>query len=343
MGFTRRDALRVTIGGGVLAALSPTLVACGSSQAKGQSTGASLTNLPLQLSWLNGAEWGGTYIARERGYHRAAGLNVEISPGGPQVSVEPRLATGKAVVGMTYGYGAASANANGAGIRIIGAHFQKSPNGIASLASAPITDPHQLVGKKLGVSASSVASMKAFLEHAGVDPSKVKFVPVQDDLSPLANHQVDAFGAYLTDTAKLNAKGIKTNFMFRSDFGYGDMPDVYGVTTKTLATHRAEIVSFLRAELRGWQDFVKDPAYGARLAVQKYGQGLGLDLAEQTVEARLYGTLVTGGDPTFTNLFQISKATKQQVVASVTAAGIKTTEAELFDDSVLNEARGGHG
>ena len=61
----------------------------------------------------------------------------------------------------------------------------------------------------------------------------------------------------------------------------------------TLERRRGEVVRFLQALLRGHADNAANPAYGARLAVDRYGADLGLDLAQQTVLNRLQIPLET--------------------------------------------------
>ena len=46
------------------------------------------------------------------------------------------------------------------------------------------------------------------------------------------------------------------------------------------------VKAFLKAEIKGWKDNLADPALGATLAVNTYGKGLGLTIAEQTLESK---------------------------------------------------------
>ena len=57
------------------------------------------------------------------------------------------------------------------------------------------------------------------------------------------------------------------------------------VRQDTIDKERDLLKAFLRAEIKGWTDIVKDPAAGADLAANIYGQDLGLTAAEQTLES----------------------------------------------------------
>lgn len=344
VGYTRRQALRRGIGIAAAGAALPALAACGSSEEKsGAATaaGTKLRTVRHQLGWLHGVEWGGTYIAIDRGYHRAEGQRLELSPGGPQTNAESRLAAGRADVGIVYGVGVALANKEGADLTIIGGHLQKSPAGVASLADDPIRRPEDLAGKRIGVPTNSVASMDAFLAANGVSKKDVKYVPVQDSIGPLANGQVDGFYTYITELGALAARKIPYHFMYRSEFSETDMPDLIGVSRRTLESDRDMVVRFLRAEIRGWQDFVANPTPAIKAAVNDYGKPIGLKEPEQRFQAEQYVALVKGAPIVEDKgVLWLSDRTRAGIRASAKAAGAPLQDA-AFDDSVLREAFGG--
>ncbi len=77
------------------------------------------------------------------------------------------------------------------------------------------------------------------------------------------------------------------------DLGYRVSTSLLTIERKTLKNRRAELVRFLTALLRGHFVNAADPAYGARLAVDRYGADLGLDLQQQTALNRLQIPLET--------------------------------------------------
>lgn len=95
----------------------------------------------FQLGWVANVENMGEFVAAEKGYYAAAGLDLTLTPGGPAVSAEPLVVSGKALVGLSQPDIVARANANGANLKVIAATFQKNPGAIMSLASKPIKTP----------------------------------------------------------------------------------------------------------------------------------------------------------------------------------------------------------
>ncbi|KAB2866000.1 MAG: ABC transporter substrate-binding protein, partial [Anaerolineae bacterium] len=51
-----------------------------------------LTPVRLQLKWVTQAQFAGYYAALNQGYYEEAGLDVEIIPGGPDISPQQVLA-----------------------------------------------------------------------------------------------------------------------------------------------------------------------------------------------------------------------------------------------------------
>src|SRR5580704_4715433 len=73
------------------------LAGCHSSK---QAQPNGLTPVSLQTDWYPQPEHGGFYTAQLKGYYKAEGLDVTILPGGPYVTTEALVASGKIQFGM---------------------------------------------------------------------------------------------------------------------------------------------------------------------------------------------------------------------------------------------------
>src|SRR6185436_12796984 len=175
---------------GLLGASSALLAACGGDDkpAATGSTTKSFGQLNYQLSWVKNVEFAGAYLADSKGYYTAAGFgSVNLMAGGPNVSQDAVVASGKALLGISSPDITAAAMLKGADLVIVGAQYQKNPFAIMSLASAPINTPQEMIGKKIGVQAVNEPIWNAFLKANNIDPSKVTKVPAQFDPSPLVS------------------------------------------------------------------------------------------------------------------------------------------------------------
>lgn len=59
---------------------------------------AQAEDITLQLKWVTQAQFGGYYVALDRGFYEEEGLNVTIKPGGPDIAPPQVMAGGGADV-----------------------------------------------------------------------------------------------------------------------------------------------------------------------------------------------------------------------------------------------------
>lgn len=354
--MTYQMSRRAVLRGGLLTSGlmlgAPLLAACGSdskpapaktaapTETAAPATTAAIGAGTLRLPWLETVEFAGTFIADTNGYYKAAGFSsFTLTPGGPTATpVETELVAGKALFGISTPDLAASAVAKGAGLKIIGATFQKNPYTVISLASKPIKTPQDMVGKKIGVAALDQSAWTAFLKANHIDPASITTVPAQADPTPLTTGTVDGWLGYITaEPIVLRSKGFPVETFLLADYGYALSGDVYEVTDTTITEHRDAVKAFLRTQVMGWQKALANPALGATLAVQKYGKNLGLNVADQTLTAKAENTLVLTADTRKNGLFTITPELIDQNIAALKLGGTNVTAGQLFDLSILTE------
>src|SRR5260370_32993886 len=113
--------------------------------------------------------------------------------GGPTATpVETDLVAGKALFGISPPdlVGSAVVKA-GAGVKIIGAEFQKTPFALVSMADKPITTPRDMIGKKIGGHAVSEPLWAAVLSANHINPNTITNGPEQCDPLPLTTAPAD--------------------------------------------------------------------------------------------------------------------------------------------------------
>jgi NitT/TauT family transport system substrate-binding protein len=77
----------------LLAAAVVLAAGAGSASKAAASEGAAMTKVTLQLKWVPQAQFAGYYAAQELGYYKAAGLDVKITNGGPNIIPEQVVAS----------------------------------------------------------------------------------------------------------------------------------------------------------------------------------------------------------------------------------------------------------
>jgi ABC-type nitrate/sulfonate/bicarbonate transport system substrate-binding protein len=340
-------------GGLVLAGTAgPLLAACGkSSTATTATTTAAATGttapavaksvgkVAYQLSWINNFQFAGEYVADTKGYFTAQGVEISLLPGGPSTTVDPIVVAGTALVGNGSPDSCASDNAQGADLKIIGAQYMKSPFCIISKTSNPIKTPQDMAGKKIGIQAANNTLWNAFLTLSNIKASSFTKVPVQFDVSALSSGTVDGFFGYSNDDfIHLKSLGVDVTDFLLADYGYKlfTSTDVVKSSSLTDPTKRAALVAFMKADIKGWQDAVADPALDAQLTVTKYGKSLGLDAKEQQDSCVATNALMVNADTDAHGLFWMTDQAISETITTLKASGITATPS-MFTNEILQE------
>jgi NitT/TauT family transport system substrate-binding protein len=241
------------------------------------------TDLKFALDWKFEGPSAPYFVAIDKGYYKAEGLNVTVDTGPGSVAGIGRVAAGAYPMGFfDINSLARFRNENPEkdvkGVLMV---YDQPPFAIITLAKSGITKPTDLQGRILGAPApdGAFAQWKAFVQENKIDASKVKIenvgFPVREPM--LAKGDVDAitgfsFSSYFNlMQAGVAPKDIKV--MLMSDYGlvlYGNAvmvnPDFAKANPKIVA-------GFVRATIKGMQDTVKDPAAALKSVMKRNETG----------------------------------------------------------------------
>lgn len=84
------------------------------------------TDITIQLKWLPQAQFMGYYVAKDKGYYEEVGLNVEIVPGGGDISETTAVNNGTVDFGVTWVSNLIAANAGGMELVEVAQVYQRS-------------------------------------------------------------------------------------------------------------------------------------------------------------------------------------------------------------------------
>ena len=105
----------------------------------------------IQLKWVTQAQFGGYYVAQDKGYYSAAGLDVTIKPGGPDIATPQVIAGGGADVIVDWMPSALASREKGVPLVNIAQIFKKSGMMLTCRKDSGIKSPSDFRGKTLGV------------------------------------------------------------------------------------------------------------------------------------------------------------------------------------------------
>ena len=325
---------RRTLLGGFGLVTAGGLLGCGDD-----SSSSGSTDVTYQLSWSHSVQFGGTYLAQDRGLFEKLGLAVKLAPGGPNVAGDANTVSGAALMNISAADGVARSNAEGADLVIIGAQYQKFPGTILSLADAPLEQPQDLVGKKIGVAGTDTPGLSAFLAINNIDEEQLQFVPSQYDPAVLTAGQVDGLFCFYNDLpVALDVQGIEGHSMLLADFGYNPMSQTYTVLRSSLEDEvkRDQVVRLLRGDAQGWQLYKDDPEAAAELTVETHPDA-GLDLETQKRQAEVQLDIMFSEATAKNGFGWFTDEQVQENLELLTLLGIDGASESLWDHTILEE------
>ncbi len=280
----------------------------------------------------------GVYVAQERGYFAAQGLDVTIQHAvtGEHVQL---LATGRAHFSTGSGGDilkrVAQADVPLVSIAVIG---QRDEQAFAVRADSPIRTLKDWEGKIVGYKSTPSADYLALLRIGGVDRSKVREVPVGFDPRVLATGQVDVYPVFASNEPDTLARqGVAVRLFDPTTYGVPSFGLTY-MTNRQLLDTRPELARrFLRAALKGIEDAIADPD-GAVEIVMKYAPG-----EDRAHQRYMLGTEIAAAQSDLTRTNGIGAMTRGQwatleaFMAEYGTLPKRVEVSRVFDDRFIAE------
>jgi len=231
------------------------------------------------FNWVADIEWAAWYLADANGDFGERGVTAEFVHGGPNTpAVAQVVAAGDADVGVASDeLQLIQANAQGADYVILGAMYQRSPNGMVWLADTDISSVEDLVGKRLGLTTGDEVRVDALFRVNGLEPD-YDLVQMSYDPQPLIDGDADAITCYVTNQPiQLQLRGIDNVSMTNSDFGLKAFGDVLFASRAYVDEHRDLLVAYFAGLLAGVDANVADPTAVIPLLTDVYGRDAEID------------------------------------------------------------------
>ncbi|PZW48397.1 NitT/TauT family transport system substrate-binding protein [Humitalea rosea] len=225
-----------------------------------------LTPVTLRLKWLPQAQFAGFYLAVERGYYREAGLDLSISPGGPNLLTENLVASGSEQFGLSGGTDSVfSAREKGLPITCIGVAHQVTPFVFVAKADGPVKTLEDFRGKKVTAWFTGAhLVLFGMLASRNIPRDALSISPQQVSITPFINGDTDVCAATWyneLNTIKARIGGAdKLKLFVAEDYGITVPRDTVIVNEAFAAANPNAVTAFLRASIRGWKAAKAEPA-----------------------------------------------------------------------------------
>ncbi len=265
------------------------IIGCRGSQ---PTTSSGLTPVRLQLDWYPQPEHGGFYTAQLRGYYKAEGLDVTLLPLPQYGSVAQLVATGKVDIGLGASDQILEWDSNGLPLVAVAATMQHDPQAIMVHKNSPIHDFKDLEGHTIAAQTGATWLKYVILRY---NLHQVRQIPSTLSIANFLADPTYVQQIFVTSEpffARQANTEVRT--LLISSSGY----DPYRVqfTTRDFAAQHPDVVAkFVRASIRGWQEYLRNPG-PTNAYLLKLNPALNPAQEAYSAQALSDGGFITGGD-----------------------------------------------
>lgn len=256
----------------VAVTMAVALAACGSEddgpakEATGALEKCDGTSIKFQLSFFPNAQYAPFLVAANRGFWKDVGVDVEVLPGGPNISAATQIGQGLADMAFIQFDEVQNVNLKGADLVWVGQVYQRSPTLLVARPETKLSEPADLEGKTLNTNSGSLEpELHAILTMGGLSDEDVKLIPSSPpSVTDLLDKKVDVYQAQaFFHIAQFQELGHE----FPGDFNILD-PNELGaaVASHGIAVRREfldqnpdAVACFLAGAIRGTDAVLADP------------------------------------------------------------------------------------
>jgi NitT/TauT family transport system substrate-binding protein len=234
-------------------------------------TAQGLTKVNFQIGWLNSSNQIGEVCAKRMGFYEQEGVELNMVQGGPNIDGLALVAAGRHEVGqLSSSPSLMVAVSQNVPIKCFAVGAQQHPFAFFSRKRNPIRSARDLVGKRIGVSPTSLILVRALLAKSGIDLKHVSLVTTGSDMAPLVKGDVDVMTGWLSNTAALKILGDDRVDLRLWDAGVRLYAQTYYATHQTIHDRADILARFLRATSRGWEFAFNDREKALALLIAEF-------------------------------------------------------------------------
>lgn len=269
LGFSWRRGL---VALGAVAALAVVLAGCGGSSTP-SGGGAPLAKVTLALDWTPNTNHTGIYVAQQKGWYRAQGIDLQLLPYSSSVAPEQLVATGKADFAISFPEAVTADRALGQPLVSVAAVVQHNTSALISLKSSGLDSVASLAGKRYaGFGAPYEQPVVAQVLSCG-GASSASFQNITTTLDPVAalkSGQFDFAWVYEGwEVIEAQHEGLQVNVFPLLDYCMPDYSSPVIITNQKMIQQHPDVIKrFLKATSQGYAYAVQHPHDAASLLIK---------------------------------------------------------------------------
>ncbi len=229
----------------------------------GGKTSGGLIHVRLPLGYIPDIQFAPLYVAVQRGYFRAEGIQVDFDYS-METNITALVGADQVQFGVVSGEQVLLARAQGLPVVYVTAWYQQYPVSVVSKSSLGVQSPQDLRGKTIGLPGlygANYIGLRALLHAGGLSESDVKLDSIgYTQVEALATDRDQAVSVYTAnEPIQLRAKGYQLNEIRVAD--YVKLASNGLITNERTISGNPDLVRrMVRAFVHGLQDTIADPA-----------------------------------------------------------------------------------
>ena len=264
-----------------------------------------LRPLKVRMDWRYQGYHAPFFVALDKGYYKAAGLDVELLSGqGSGIGVKT-VASGAEEIGFIDAGVAALSISKGAPLKVVAGIVQQNPAGVISWKDKPVNTPKDMEGKTIawvpGVATNFLVT--ALWRANNIDEGKIRKISTTREATDtlFLERKVDMGTGFVNATwAGYLAQGHGTDMQIMrvADFGVNALSLAIVAHTKLVGEQPEVVRSFVAATMRALKEVRENPEAGWKTVI-KHKPEVETKLAQIGLENTLplLGTPNTKGKP----------------------------------------------
>ncbi len=245
---------------------------------------AAQERVTLQLKWVTQAQFAGYYVAKDKGFFKAEGIDIVIKPGGPDIAPPQVIAGGGADVVVEWMPAALAAREKGVALVNIAQPFKRSGMMLTCRKDAGVATPADFKDKTLGVwFFGNEYPFMAWMAKLGLktdgSAGGVKVIKQGFNVDPIIQRQAACVSTMTyNEYWQVIDAGLKPEELVvfnYTDQGVSTMEDGLYVLENRLndPAFAARMAKFVRAALKGWDYARANPDEATKIVLDNDASG----------------------------------------------------------------------
>lgn len=286
---------RATIAVGALVAFAATVAAPSAAIAQEKIT--------VRFTWKLKGEYAPLFVALDKGYYKAEGLEVDLAEGSGAQTVLKLVAAGNEKFGYGPAVAAAQAVSKDMPVKVVALYQTKAPMGVISFPDVPLKSPKDLEGKRLAISVGETFGdmLVPFTRMNNIDINKITRVQMDNSArtTQFLTKKIDIMSVYLSNELPQieQRAGVKFNVLRVADYGLQLLGASIIVANDYAEKNPDTVRKLLRATNKGYADAMANPDEAAKIMAKYFKVPMDAGVLQAQVRATVESTNAPAGKP----------------------------------------------